>query len=301
MTWHYIWTNQLGALTSAQIYDNAKEIWDLLTGTYNFTEQAAAGVIGNFQYESQMNPAQWQYGKTIGDWDNKTTGLGLGQWTPPSKLGDYCGGNTQAAISDGAKQVQFTATNSGQWVQRVNSRGYSDYYGLNGILYFTSIAEYSQATNEPEDMATVWCACWEGCGKKYFQDTYNGRREAARYWYDMFSGSSTGGWVISFQIEGNGVATAVPSRATAGTSILITATPASGETFLGWSVAQSTAVVDPTLNPQSFLMVDSPVVLVARFTGITPEPPEPYWRKTKEKKMPIWMYPASPLRLLKNT
>lgn len=269
-------------------YENAYEIWDLLINTYGWTPEASAAVIANFQSEGLLNPAQWQIGSTIGSWYSRTTGLGLGQWTPPSKLGDYCGGNTQAAISDGAKQVEFTVTAAGQWVQRVDSHGYSRYYGYGGIPYITSIADFSISTLMPEDLATCWCACWEGCSAYAFQQTYTTRRENARYWYNEFTSGQLGN-TITIQTVGNGTAFASPIRANDGDTVTITATPFGSDTFIGWTVYSGGIVLDPILNPQSFVMPNVPVVLFADFTGTTPPPPSPVINRFH--RMPIWMYP----------
>lgn len=297
MTWHYNWTNQGNSLTDAEKYDNAKECWDLLTGTYGFTEQAAAGVIGNFENEGLLNPAQWQIGSVIGTWNSKKVGLGLGQWTPASKLAIYCGGYTQAAIENGAKQVEFTATNEGQWVQRVGSSGYSDYYKCTGIPYYTSIATFKTSTREPEDLATCWCACWEGCSKDAFVKSYNERRSDARKWYELFSGSAIDGYIISIEINGNGSAFATPSRATQGTLVTITAIPHDIDTFIDWDLITGGIYVDQYLATQVITMGSQPVRLRANFTGNTPEPaPPPIIAPLIPHKMPLWMYPQFRLR-----
>lgn len=290
MSWHYIWTNQ-DVMSESDKYDNAEEIWDLLVNTYGWTEESAAAVLGNFQYEGLMNPAQWQIGSTIGDWYDNATGLGLGQWTPPSKLGDYCGGNTQAAISDGDKQVEFTVTNSGQWVQRINSRGYSVYYQYRDLLYITSISDFSQSTEDPEDLATCWCACWEGCSRKAFDDSYHGRRNAARYWYEEFKGGVTG-HTITIKIEGNGTATATPARANVGDIVTISASANDNDSFIEWTVETGNITIDPLISTQTFIMPDERVIITAEFTGETPVEPLPQKYYYGEHKMPIWMYPS---------
>lgn len=288
MTWNYNWTNQGNSLSWSEKYENAEEIWDLFINTYGWTEEATAAVISNFQHEGLLNPAQWQIGSTIGDWNNSRVGLGLGQWTPASKIGDYCGGRDQAHVEDGAKQIQCVIDDPyGQWVQRVNSHGNSTYYQVSGIPYIRSITEFAQSTLNPEDLATCWCACWEGPSKRGFLDSYTARREDARYWYEEFR-SGTVGSPILINIIGNGTARAVPVRAIAGTRITITAIPNDNDTFVEWSVLQGNISINPTLNPQSFIMPLTTVVLQAEFTGTTPIPKF----NLKIHRMPIWEYPC---------
>lgn len=288
MTWHYNWTNQYNSLSWSEKYENAEEIWDLFINTYGWTEEAAAAVISNFQHEGLLNPAQWQIGSTIGTWENRSVGLGLGQWTPASKIGDYCGGRDRAHVEDGAKQIQCVIDDPyGQWVQRVNSSGYSRYYGVGGIPYITSISNFAQSTLDPEDLATCWCACWEGPTRTGFKDSYNVRREDARYWYEEFR-SGVIGHAVLININGNGSAQAVPARAIAGTRVTITAIPNDNETFIEWDVIQGNVNINPTLNPQSFTMPLENVVLRANFTGATPLP---IFHK-ESHRMPLWMYPC---------
>ena len=270
-------------------YENAYECWNRLVNTYNFTQESAAAIIGNFQSEGLLNPAQWQIGSTIGDWYNDNVGLGLGQWTPPHKLGDYCGGNTESAISDGDKQIDFTVTNTGQWVQRVNARGYSTYYGAGGIPYITSIAQFGQSHLMPEDLATCWCACWEGCSRSEFRRTYNTRRDRARYWYDEFAGSQSD-YHVYITSSGDGVATATPNHAPDGTSILLECIPNGSEQLLlidartpqGYSFALYQQQVQTFIMPQYDLFID------VQFSGSTPTPPTPP-PYSERKKMPLWM------------
>lgn len=288
MTWHYNWTNQSNSLSWSEKYENSEEIWDLFINTYGWTEEATAAVISNFQHEGLLNPAQWQIGSTIGTWESNTVGLGLGQWTPASKIGDYCGGRDQSHVEDGAKQIQCVIDDPyGQWVQRVNSSGYSRYYGVGGIPYITSISNFAQSTLDPEDLATCWCACWEGPSKTGFENSYNARREDARYWYEEFR-SGVIGHAVLININGNGSAQAVPARAIAGTRITITAIPNDSDTFIEWDVIQGNISINPTLNPQSFTMPLENVVLRANFTGATPLPT---FHK-ESHRMPIWMYPC---------
>ena len=302
MAWSYNWTAGYNALTSAQRYENARLIFERLTSVYGWTDEAAAAVISNFQHEGELNPGQWQHGSTVGDWNNRNVGLGLGQWTPPSKIGSYCGGNTQAAVCNGDKQVDCTVLVPGQWVQRVNSHGYSNYYGYGGIPYITSISAFGQSSEDPEDLATCWCACWEGCSRDAFRRTYASRRSDARYWFEQFGGSQSG-YPIHITVNGNGTAWASINevevhRAEAGQRVELGAVPGDGDYFQLWVVDSPSGLTleSPVTVPDNyFTMPASKVDLTAQFTGETPEPgPDPGppgVNNLLPKKMPVWMYP----------
>lgn len=298
MTWHYNWTNSSSPLTESEAYDNAYEIFNRLTTTHGFTDESASAVIANFQSEGLLNPCQWQIGSTIGDWDDKYTGLGLGQWTPPRKLANALGGTTQSDIANGDGQVDFTVSEESQWVQRINSSGYSKYYQQSGLLYITSIAEFKTRTDSPEDLAIAWCCCWEGCSKSAFDSSYTIRRTRARYWYNEFTTAS--GYPISITVSGNGTAWASKDekqiyRAEAGDRITIAGIPNDTDTFITWTVEYPTTLTleQPlTFATNFFTMPNDRVSLIANFTGETPPPtpPTPTYKNLR-RKMPIWMYP----------
>lgn len=296
MSWHYNWTNQSNALSSSEMYDNASEIWDILKHDYGWTDEAAAAVIANFQSEGALNPCQWQYGSTIGAWDSGSTGLGLGQWTPPRKLANYMGGADEAHIANGAKQVIFTVEKPEQWVQRVNRNGYSSYYGTGGIPYITSISQFGNSSYPPEDMAICWAACWEGPSKSGFQSSYSIRRSRARHWFNEFSGGG-GEYRVNVDITGNGTVTVIPRTANAGESVMLECLP-NGEDILLDIYAtdsQGQAFALQVWELQYFTMPASNLLIRVTFTGetpIPPEPPTPVFDRNERKHMPIWMYPS---------
>ena len=64
-------------LSQSQMTDNAQYIADYLFAR-GWTQNAIAGILGNMQRESTMNPGLWEsliYG-------NMSSGYGLVQWTP---------------------------------------------------------------------------------------------------------------------------------------------------------------------------------------------------------------------------
>lgn len=303
MTWHYNWTNSALPLTDSEKYDNAYECYNRFVNVYGWTPESACAVISNFEHEGILNPAQWQIGSTIGTWNSNSVGLGLGQWTPARKIGDYCGGRDQAHVSNGDKQIDCVVDpiNAGQWVQRVNSSGYSSYYEYGGIPYITSIVDFSQSTLDPEDLATCWCACWEGCGKTQFANTYDIRRSDARKWFNYFGGTQSG-YPVIISVDGNGTAfanyhlndyTTQIHRAEDGEDVFIHAIPNSPDTFINWTVDSGGVTIDYEYGENTFFtMHPNAVQITAHFTGQTPEPQPPIPKEgIKRKRMPIWMYP----------
>ena len=307
MAWTYEWTSGYTNFTESEKYENARLLWNGLEAN-GWTAEAIAGAIGNFEYESggQFNLGQWQHGYSVGDWDN--AGLGLGQWTPASKLADYCGGRTEAACCDGDKQCAFIATNAGQWDTRyVTPSGYSKYYGYSGIPYYATLAEYAaDSTKTPEAMCLSFACIWERGNNEKIRESMQTRQRNARRWYEEFSGGSgTNRFAIRLHAQGNCAPYATLHlndttpiySAEAGTDIFIHANVGQGDYFLMWTSDYGGANIDVETSANTFFTMPSSIVdITAHATGSTPEPPPvpppPTILKFKRHKMPIWMYPC---------
>lgn len=74
-------------LTQAEMETNARYIWNYL-GSRGWSIQAVAGMLGNMQSESSINPGIWQ---SLNE-GNLSGGYGLVQWTPASKYLDWADG-----------------------------------------------------------------------------------------------------------------------------------------------------------------------------------------------------------------
>lgn len=73
-------------LTTEEMETNATYIYNYL-GALGWTPNAVAGLLGNLQAESTINPGRYQ-----GD-DPSGSGWGLAQWTPHSKYTNWCDAN----------------------------------------------------------------------------------------------------------------------------------------------------------------------------------------------------------------
>lgn len=96
-------------LSATQMANNAKEVWNNLGGAFNWTVNAVAGVLGNMQSESSINPGIWE-GLQV----NYNKGFGLVQWTPATKYIDWAG----SAYEDGdlqCRRIEYEADNGLQW------------------------------------------------------------------------------------------------------------------------------------------------------------------------------------------
>jgi surface antigen len=79
-------TTKADALTRSEMEGNAKYIWNYL-GSKGWSLNAVAGMLGNMQYESTINPGRHQVGS------GENGGFGLVQWTPKKKLVEWLTNN----------------------------------------------------------------------------------------------------------------------------------------------------------------------------------------------------------------
>lgn len=80
MAWNYEVTKSYGALTTAQKKENALMFFTYFKGY--MTLQAIAGILGNIERESQLNPGQIEGDSEYNvGWDDDSRGHGFIQWT----------------------------------------------------------------------------------------------------------------------------------------------------------------------------------------------------------------------------
>lgn len=186
MAWHYVTTDRPGWTSpySQDQKDNVIEIWNLLYSN-GWTENACSAVCGNFQVESYLNPGQWELYQNY----SMTYGMGLGQWTPATKVSDFIGSTNHDDMASGASQIELLLSAPGQYsTHYLNPDGTSTYYGESGLPYISSMADFSQSTESIEKLTKLWAICWERPVATYYQTSINDRINHAAYWFDVIHG-----------------------------------------------------------------------------------------------------------------
>lgn len=151
-----------------EMYSNAQLVYAYLTNE-GFSDAAIAGILGNFERESWINPGVWQgldYGDTSG-------GYGLAQWTPATKYLNYAtaqGIDITDADDNGPGQLDYLlhSVTQGEWLQRPQ-------YG-----YTYTWAQF-KALTDPQDAASAFLYEYE---RPASYDSEPIRRQYAQYWYD---------------------------------------------------------------------------------------------------------------------
>ena len=161
--------NTLGTsnyLTYNQMKVNAKYIYECLKDK-GWSLNAVAGMLGNMQRESTLNPGIWQNN----DVGNTTGGYGLVQWTPATKYIDWLlPGSDASTMDNNISRILYELENNLQWISTE--------------AYPMSFKEFTTSTERPEDLASVFLYNYERAGVS----AENERRENALNWYLYLGG-----------------------------------------------------------------------------------------------------------------
>lgn len=183
MPWH---AKDKGAYDrdSAEAIDNAKMIYNILSGRYGWTAQAVSGLLGNIAAESGYNPWRWQadiIGTAAGSpWPKK--GYGLVQFTPAGKyinntdVWGYDGFNPNyigrpGGVSDGTAQCIYIQTMPGY----IRTNAYS-----------LTFKEYQSSTRDADYLAAAWLYNYERPADPAASIAF--RQDAALHWQGVLTG-----------------------------------------------------------------------------------------------------------------
>lgn len=154
-------------LTLDEMKTNTDFIYNYLS-PLGWTVNSIAGMLGNMQTESTINPAIWENL----DMGNLANGFGLVQWTPATKYIDWCVSNNLDinAMESNLKRIEFEVANNIQW-------GKTDAYPF-------SFQEFKTSTETPEYLALAFLANYE----RPLNPDQPQRAKQARFWFNYLGG-----------------------------------------------------------------------------------------------------------------
>lgn len=158
-------------LSSAEMQNNARIIYEYLLEK-GWSVNAICAVIGNMEVESKINPNVWE-SLTV----NINRGYGLVQWTPSTKLSDWCAENG-LDYTDGYAQLEriiYESDNGIQWFQNPAVTP------PNPPITFK---QFTTSNLPLETLANYWCWYYEHPAEEYLY----GRGQYALYWYSYLTG-----------------------------------------------------------------------------------------------------------------
>lgn len=151
-------------LSQAEMENNARYIWNYL-GSRGWSINAVAGMLGNMQTESTINPGIWQ----SLDSGNTSMGFGLVQWTPATKLINWASG----------RDLDYTAMDT--QLERI------EYELANGIQYYPTssypetFAQFKVSTKDPYYLGMAFLANYE----RPAVSNQPKRGQQAQAWYEF--------------------------------------------------------------------------------------------------------------------
>lgn len=123
---------------------------------------ALAAMLGNIEYESWLNPGQWETNYPI----EGSGGFGLVQWTPYTKFSQWAGSDWKTNYDKQMHRIQYELENGIQWIPTAT--------------YNFSFADFSKMSRSQYSIEYLTRA-FEFC---YERGTWNQQRVInAEYWY----------------------------------------------------------------------------------------------------------------------
>lgn len=154
-------------LSLAEMQTNATYIYWYLSSR-GWTLNAIAGMLGNMQTESTINPGIWQ---DLNE-GNLSGGVGLVQWTPATRHLEWCE----------ARGLDYAAMNSNLDHLEYEVNDGDDYYPT--ASYPETFAEFKVSTKDPYYLGLAFLANYE----RPAEPNQPIRGEQAEYWYTYLSG-----------------------------------------------------------------------------------------------------------------
>ena len=152
-------------LTMEEMKINAAYITTKLRAT-GWTDNAIAGILGNMETESNINPEIWENL----NFGNMTGGYGLVQWTPATKYIDWANAN-EIPFQSMDSQLQRIYYEVAQNIQWVNPN--------------KTFHQFTQSTDSPYDLAIDFLYSYE---KPKIPDPEN-RGNQGLYWFEYITGA----------------------------------------------------------------------------------------------------------------
>jgi len=153
-------------LTESEMEHNAIEVWSYFK-VWDWTLNAVAGMLGNMQAESTINPGRWEKGVEYGG------GYGLVQWTPYTNYSNWAGAGWQ---NNGTKQCERIIY---EWEDNYAQWGVTSAYPI-------TFKQFSASTETPEYLASAFLYNYER--PRYPGATEAYRQAWARKWYNYLGG-----------------------------------------------------------------------------------------------------------------
>lgn len=169
--------NESEPLTSDEMHVNATYIYQVLKYIYSWSDNAIAGLLGNMQYESSINPGRWQ-GENVG----KGPAYGLVQWDPYTKYTEWCeseGRNDPSEMDNNIERIIYEVAHN---IQYIATSGYQE-----------SFTDFTHSTKDPYYLACAFAWNYERSWVVLYgteeekENLRQVRGNGANYWYSYLT------------------------------------------------------------------------------------------------------------------
>lgn len=161
--------NSSNALNYEQMKVNVRYIYSYLTDK-GWSVNAIAGMCGNMQAESSINPGRWQSDRVGGSTSGH--GYGLVQWTPYTKYTEWVSGDP-STMDNNLYRIIYEVENKLQWIATSN--------------YNYSFKEFSTSNKSVSELAKAFLLNYERPADQS-SSVQNYRSELAESWYTYLTG-----------------------------------------------------------------------------------------------------------------
>ena len=158
--------NTSNSLNQSQMEVNATYLYNALTSR-GWSINAIAGILGNMQAESSINPGRWQ-GNNVG----VGPAYGIVQWDPFTKYTNWATsqGLDPSEMDSNLSRIDYEIANNLQWIPT--------------LQYNFSFQEFTKSNETPEYLASAFLKNYERAGVEVEEQ----RRKNARFWFDYLGG-----------------------------------------------------------------------------------------------------------------
>lgn len=158
--------NTSNTLNQSQMEVNATYLYNALTSR-GWSINAIAGILGNMQAESSINPGRWQ-GNNVG----VGPAYGIVQWDPFTKYTNWAlnQGLDPSEMDSNLSRIDYEIANNLQWIPTSQ--------------YNFSFQEFTTSNETPEYLASAFLKNYERAGVEVEEQ----RRTNARAWYEYLGG-----------------------------------------------------------------------------------------------------------------
>lgn len=159
--------NSSNTLTQSEQELNATYIWNYLRDQ-GWTMNAVAGILGNMQSESAINPGRWQ-NDIVMPTDPTDSGYGLVQWTPYTKYTNWVQGDP-STMDNNLSRIIYEVSNNLQWIPTTQ--------------YNYSFSDFTHSTDTPYNLGMAFLANYE----RPLNPNQPQRGQQAERWYQFLEG-----------------------------------------------------------------------------------------------------------------